>query len=566
MTTLVNINNSPPYKAILRKNNVCHKMTHIIKIDDYDEKKKINGNIYLNNDKTNKYGPVVTLSTNTDSGRNLSRDSFGIIKFIDDTDDLVDKCVECDSDDEKEIKKNKKLSKINRLKNTILNLVDESIKGNNLYKHSELKQYISKFFYPNEILTLEIYEFLLKDYPEDLSEMNLITKSIDVSSDDTCGIIETTNSVKSPPSNDPRSCDPISGEIINNPTKVVSPLTPSDNINYDFSLNVNGQIINSSDLIKFTNIFGAKQSNRVKIDPLGNRIESMDPLYTQCGIEYIFNSVTSILENQWIINKGDPTRLDDFYENNSLIKILKPDEYQQFIVIGDLHGSFATFIRILLRFRKMGIMNENGILINDHHVIFLGDVVDRGVYGYEIMMLLYCLNILNPNNIHINRGNHEEEITNTRYGLRAQLQIQFSSNNVFYDMNKKMIRQSSAILIRNPLNDRYIYLAHGGLPTNNSYILDPIVDKINFKNKCLIVSDEIGNNIRWNDFESTLKTLEGERNAGSSVIIGYDIIEEAQSKGIELIIRGHQDHPINTKLLPLYDPTKPYTKQQCSIC
>ena len=54
----------------------------------------------------------------------------------------------------------------------------------------------------------------------------------------------------------------------------------------------------------------------------------------------------------------------------------------------------------------------------------------------------------------------------------------------------------------------------------------------------------------------------------SSVTIGYDIITAAQKKGIELIIRGHQDHPMNTKLLPLYDPTKPpYSpKDGCSIC
>jgi len=556
MTTLVDINNYLSYKAFKMKDTVCYKMTHIIKVNE------TNGNIYLNNNFTEEFGPVVTLSTNTDFERDLNRDSFGIIKFIDETDDLVDKCVGSGTFGEEYAKENKKLSKINRLKKQICSLTDTSIKINNstnaLERHSKLKEYINKYFYPPEILNLEIYEFLLKNYPEDGDKKNIITTSIEESSDDECGIIQADPIIQNVATTkqSPRSCDPISGKIKDNKTTGKIPLTPSDNPTYDFSLNINGEIIKSSDLIKFTNIFGAKQSDRKRIDPITDRIDSMLPLYTESGVKYIFNSVGHILENQWIINIGDPKRPDFFYNNYSLIKILKPNKYQKFIVIGDLHGSFATFIRILLRFRKMGIMNENGILINDHHVIFLGDVVDRGIYGYEIMMLLYCLNILNPDNIHLNRGNHEEKSINNKYGLKAQLATQFSPDEVYNLMNVVMERQSSSILIQNPINNKYVYLAHGGLPTNDLQKLDPDFNITNFKNKCLIVSNEIGDNIRWNDFESVLTTLPGIRDRGSSVVTGYDIIREAQVRGIELIIRGHQDHPMNTKLLPLYDPTK----------
>jgi hypothetical protein len=183
-------------------------------------------------------------------------------------------------------------------------------------------------------------------------------------------------------------------------------------------------------------------------------------------------------------------------------------------------------------------------------------------------MLLYCLNILNPDNIHLNRGNHEEEQVNIKFGLITQINKQFPMSDIFTPINQIMIHQSSAILIQNPLNNKYIYLAHGGLPTDNSKKLAPIIDKINFKYKYLIVPNEIGENIRWNDFESIQKTLDGQRGVGSSIVIGYDIITTAQNKDIELIIRGHQDHPSNTKLLPLFDPTRPaYTPTPaCTIC
>lgn len=555
MNTLEDINNFIPYNGINVKDSVCHKMTYIIKVDE------TNGMIYLNNDKTNKFGAVVTLSTNTDVGRNLNRDSFGILKFIDETDDLVDRCVESDSEDEKEIRKNKKLTKIQRLKNTIINLAEKSNKNNNSEKNLELKQYINKYFYPTEILNLEIYEFLLKNYPEDAIKRNIITTSIEESSDDICGIIKTEPSIQNigTTKQSPRSCDPINGKLTNNPNyptnpidpKCIIPLAPSSNPNYDFSLNINGKNILSSDLIKFTNLYGAKQTFRKKIDPITSRIDSIAPLYINSDIVYIFDTVRPILENQWK-KLEDPLVEDSYYESNSLIKILNPNKDQKFIIIGDLHGSFATFIRILLRFRKMGIMDSNGYLINNHHVIFLGDIVDRGVYGYEIIMLLYCLNILNPDTIHLNRGNHESEDINSSYGLSSELDNQFpdDANDLFNDINHTMLRQSSAILIQNPFNNKYIYLSHGGLPTDDSFGLDPIIDINNFKDKYLIVSDTIGRRIRWNDFAS-IKISERSPRSDDDIftVIGYDVINKAIDLGIELIIRGHLDFPNNTKLL-----------------
>ena len=170
MTTLVDINNYLSYKALQKDEIVCYKMTHIIKVNE------TNNNIYLNNNFTNEFGPVVTLSTNTDFERDLNRDSFGIIKFIDETDNWVDGCVISDSGSEVKARENKKLSKINRLKNQILSLTNDSIeinkfsisteqsfKINVLQRHSNKKQYINKYFYPPEILNLEIYEFLLKN-------------------------------------------------------------------------------------------------------------------------------------------------------------------------------------------------------------------------------------------------------------------------------------------------------------------------------------------------------------------------------------------------------------------
>lgn len=51
-------------------------------------------------------------------------------------------------------------------------------------------------------------------------------------------------------------------------------------------------------------------------------------------------------------------------------------------------------------FRIGGVPGENKYL-------FLGDYVDRGIYGVEIIIALFSLKINCPNTVFMLRGNHE---------------------------------------------------------------------------------------------------------------------------------------------------------------
>ena len=217
----------------------------------------------------------------------------------------------------------------------------------------------------------------------------------------------------------------------------------------------------------------------------------------------------------------------------------------------------------------MDIMDENCILLNNHHLVFLGDIVDRGNFGYELLILLFLLKRINPGNIHLNRGNHEEQHINEFHGFKNEIikKIGFDiGNRIYYKLNSTLLYQHSALLIKNPINTKYAYLAHGGLPLSiYGDFLDEMVDLlkrfddtspskknlniINESNNIILLNIDINyndgiNSIRWSDFYG----LPISSNHSPRHRIGTDILNKTNEQ-IEIIIRGHQDGSYNTKLI-----------------
>ena len=159
------INNLKPYKLIEndpKKPKICYKFSHLIKLNDTKDK------IIINDIQTQIFEPIITLSTNTDYLRDLKRDSFAILKFIEDNNELTDNCVDADTKEDKHTQANiviLKLAKISKeLNNNNVNDV------NLLQEHDRLKTITNRIFNHslfggfNKELTVEIYEYLLKNY------------------------------------------------------------------------------------------------------------------------------------------------------------------------------------------------------------------------------------------------------------------------------------------------------------------------------------------------------------------------------------------------------------------
>jgi hypothetical protein len=129
-------------------------------------------------------------------------------------------------------------------------------------------------------------------------------------------------------------------------------------------------------------------------------------------------------------------------EGYTMVQALAPEEDEQFIIIGDLHGSLATFVRLLYRWRIAGYIDANGYVKENLNIVCLGDISDRGVWGYEIyctLFELYKKNRFGKGHLYITRGNHEEFSMNSKDGFLDHM------NTIFLPVKTDKLKASIAI-------------------------------------------------------------------------------------------------------------------------
>jgi Calcineurin-like phosphoesterase len=440
---------------------------------------------------------------------------------------------------------------------------------------SDNKKIIPKCY----LIDHEVNDYSDKIILENDEEYKTILIDDDIDSND-CESISVVNS-KQKNNSIIRTCDIIKGRLERhkpdiNPDKV--PLILS-NSTLHFELNYKGGTITSNDLVQFTNINGAKKASFKSIN-FTNITDNMKKLYD-------YENSISIINNVLNKVKNDHPNQSQFTEKVGYVRWLQPREEDNIILLGDIHGSFSTFVRHLLRWRRLNIINKNGIINGDYYIIFLGDIVDRGVYSYETLIILYLLKIKNPEKIILNRGNHEEMETNEYYNLKDEVVEKFKDygKSIFIALNRVMMWQPSAIIVQNPGNlDEYVYLAHGGLPhdfDDNNRLPDQFINGVMNK-ESFIIDDEIAKGIRWNDIYGKEDTIDNLRRINprnnpkitpentpafkTIKIIGKKIIKAANSLGIKMIIRGHQDSFHSIKVIGNNDrewfSIKEYTLQK----
>ncbi len=95
------------------------------------------------------------------------------------------------------------------------------------------------------------------------------------------------------------------------------------------------------------------------------------------------------------------------------------------VVMGDLHGDVRSLLHTLDELNRRKILDGFKLRDARHHLIFLGDYCDRGLYGTEVLYTLFRLKAENARQVHLARGNHEDFDIVARYGLLDELRHKF---------------------------------------------------------------------------------------------------------------------------------------------
>ena len=204
-------------------------------------------------------------------------------------------------------------------------------------------------------------------------------------------------------------------------------------------------------------------------------------------VQTVINKLRFSKETECGLSKENIMEIISFCSNNCLryqdnlarINPKQQNDDNYFIVIGDLHGQYTSLLSI---FDQFGYPTEN------HVYVLLGDYVDRGMYGIEILTTLCLLKLYNPQSIYFLRGNHESIAMNKEYGFTLELKQKFGDVNNKENDNEieDMLKVCSDLYQSLPLAcviAQTAFCAHAGIFSRNQLTQPGYLNEINEINR-----------------------------------------------------------------------------------
>lgn len=134
--------------------------------------------------------------------------------------------------------------------------------------------------------------------------------------------------------------------------------------------------------------------------------------------------------------------LNVFKDEPNLVNIPEP-----ICIVGDIHGQYADLLNMISKAGEPGGLNY----------LFMGDYVDRGVFGVEVCILLFSLKLNFPKNVVLLRGNHESRNMTETFTFREEVLMRFDLE--VYDLFMEVF---DAMPIAAQIAKKYLAM-HGGI-------------------------------------------------------------------------------------------------------
>ncbi|GEM_PF-2267606 len=318
----------------------------------------------------------------------------------------------------------------------------------------------------------------------------------------------------------------------------------------------------------------------------------LDPKELQKSIqEYLTFQQNFLRQTPWLDN--DPIILTRELLSGYTYKKLQPFVLKYTVPAGshlffwgDLHSDIRALVDSLYYLFQQGIIDDDlKITTGNHYFFFLGDFVDRGVYGMATLATLLDFARKNPNRVILVRGNHEDFAVISGYEFYDQiLQVE----NLLKQQDPKNADIADPILtifdllpdaVFIGLNNNYLQCCHGGyefrynptklltdkapvvfekikefkLPSDAAKYNPPAAGKEKWGAEITgnIAPSELG--FLWNDFNATNGTQTGyQKGRGLKIGLPFALqtTTDYSSKNVAVrgIIRAHQH---NTTMLGL---------------
>ncbi|ELP89503.1 serine/threonine protein phosphatase 2B catalytic subunit, putative [Entamoeba invadens IP1] len=167
---------------------------------------------------------------------------------------------------------------------------------------------------------------------------------------------------------------------------------------------------------------------KINLKLLKNHFQREGKLTTECALELVQRSTKQL--------SAEPNML-----------VLEAPIY----VCGDIHGQFYDLLTIF------------DITKNDScGYLFLGDYVDRGDFGCEVLFYLLALKLTYPEKFHLLRGNHESRMMTENMTFNIECEYKYNSTELLQNIHNLFDSLPLAALVEGNGLGRFL-CTHGGI-------------------------------------------------------------------------------------------------------